>query len=1006
MTKFHLVNLRCALVFLSLFLVPLIAFGAEQKAAPATDATIDKLASQMQGIPAREPAESMQQIRVHEDFKVELVAAEPLLRDPVAVDFDEYGRMFVAELPEYNSYAVDGFQGKGSVRMLEDTDGDGRYDRSTIYADNLNYPTAVCCWDGGLFIGAAPDVFYVKDENGDGRADSRQVVFTGFGSDKAGESHLNSFRWGLDNRIHFSTSYNAGDITIAAAPNTKAISVRGRGIVFDPHDLTQFELTSGGGQHGMSMDNWGHKFVCANSTPAQTLMYDDRYLQRNPLVKAPAPAIDIAPEGKFTRLFRISPDEPWRKLRTQLRKEGKFRGSDEGGAAFGFFTGATGVTIYRGDAWPEQYRGNLLVADVANNLIYRATVDSTDLRPVASRADADQEFLASRDIWFRPVQMANAPDGTLYVLDLYRELVEGAEFLPPEFMKYIDPIGGNDRGRIYRIAPANFSNNKPPALGDASTAELVGLLDHRNGWHRDTASRLLYQRQDSSAVDGLRRLAHEGLTAEGRMTALYSLQGLKSLQEADVLAALNDRAGMVRVHALRMAETLAEPSPALLAKICTMTADADKHVKYQLAYSLGEFSGRDSHSALATLVASNGDDSWMRLAALTSLNSGAGRVFTELSANQEFRTSTHGSQFLLSLTEQIGVRNRQDETAAVLKTLQALPDSEKAFSQRLVELLVKTRKGKDRQMILSAASGKAGAILAELLKQAKQTAGNREADTAARIQAIRGLSLAAFEDVESLCGELLDLREASKIQSAVLQTLTDFDDDRVAGVILEGWRGFSPVVRTEATETLLSRPAWIRALLDAVEQEDLSRTALDPARVALLKKHPDKAISKRASVLFDGQGLSNRTDIVKEYQPALSMEGDAEHGKAVFKKTCSVCHRLENVGTAVGADLKAVRNRGLAAVMLNILDPNREVKPVFLAYVLITADGKSVTGMIQEETANSMTIRRPDGTSVVVQRSDIEELSSTGLSFMPEGLEKQIDVKSMADLLAYLDSIR
>jgi putative membrane-bound dehydrogenase-like protein len=968
--------------------------------------TIDKLASKLPRVPASEPGESLKKIQRRDGFLVELVAAEPLVRDPVAIDFDEYGRAFVVELPQYNGYAVEGFKGHGSVRMLEDGDGDGRYDKSTIYADNLDYPTAVACWDGGLFIGAAPDLLYVKDSDGDGKADTSTVVFTGFGKDKAGEAHLNSFRWSFDNRFHFSTNLSGGDIRVVADDESKPVSVRGRGMIFDPRDLSGFELTSGGGQHGMSMDNWGHKFVCSNSVPAQMLMYDDRYLTRNPHARAPAAAVDIAPQGKFTRLFRISPDEPWRKLRTRLRKEGKFRGSDEGGKPFGFFTGATGITVYRGDAWPKEYRGDLLVGDVANNLIYRANLRQDGLRLVAHRADADAEFLASSDIWFRPVQMANAPDGTLYVLDIYRGLIEGAAFLPPEFIKYLDPVSGNDRGRIYRIAPQGFENAKPPNLGDASTEELVAFLDHRNGWHRDTASRLLYQRQDRRAIAPLRRLAAKAESPEGRMCALYSLDGLEALDEELVSSALDDQFPIVRAHALPLAEAFAVDSAAIVAKMCSMIGDDDLRVRYQLAFSLGAVSTRKTNSALAKMVVEDGQDSWMRLAVFTSLHEGAGQVFAELNDAEAFRKTSHGSEFLSSLTEQIGTANRKDEIAVVIRTLQELTVDEKAFAQKLVEALVKNQKGADRERILAAASGKAGEILAELLDEAQRIALDEGTALPERVEAINSLKLAPLAEVQTLLGELLDLRQAGEVQSAALHSLGEFPDDQVAKVVLQGWRGYSPNVRAEATETLLSRPAWIASFLDAVEEGGVSRGDVDPARIGLLKKHPDGTIAKRASQLFGDVGLSQRGDIVQRYQIALSAEGDAKRGKQIFKKTCSACHQLEGVGTAVGADLKAIRNRGVSAVMLNILDPNREVKPKFLTYVLITDDGKSITGMIQSENANSLTIRRPDGTKIDVQRSEIDELRSTGLSFMPEGLEKQVDVKAMADLLAYLDSIR
>ncbi|MDP6719878.1 MAG: c-type cytochrome, partial [Pirellulaceae bacterium] len=247
-----------------------------------------------------------------------------------------------------------------------------------------------------------------------------------------------------------------------------------------------------------------------------------------------------------------------------------------------------------------------------------------------------------------------------------------------------------------------------------------------------------------------------------------------------------------------------------------------------------------------------------------------------------------------------------------------------------------------------------------------------------------------FDDVAELLGQLLEARQAGEVQSAALDSLGEFSSDKIVAIVLGGWRGYSPSVRAKATETLLSRPAWVASFLDAVDGGKVKRGDVDPARVALLKKHPDRAIATRATELF-GTSLSNRVEVVARYQPALKMEGDAARGKQVFKKDCSACHRLENVGTAVGADLKAIRNRGMSAVMLNVLDPNREVKPQFLSYVLSTDDGKTITGMIESENANSLTIRRPDGTKVDIQRSAIEELASTGLSFMPEGLEKLVE---------------
>lgn len=381
----------------------------EKKSRPA-----DKdYASDLPRIAPKEPADALKTFKLRPGFRVELVAAEPLIHSPVALDIDENGRMFVVDYPEYNQYANKNFKGRGCIRMLEDTDGDGRYDKSTIYVDNLDSPVAVACYDGGIFVGAVPDILYCKDTKGDGKADLRKPVFTGFARDHAGEAMLNSFRWGLENRFHVSTNLAGGDVRPADRKDAKTVSVRGQGFLFDPRALT-FELTGGGGQHGMSLDDWGRKYVCENSNPIHEVMYDRRYVARSPFVQAPAAAINVAPEGKFTKLFRISPNEPWRVLRTKLRSQKVVPGSDEGGEPSGFFTGATGVTVYRGNAWPEEYRGNVFVGEVANNLVYRARVEPNGVGVRALRADKDAEFLASSDNWFRPVQFANAPDGSLW----------------------------------------------------------------------------------------------------------------------------------------------------------------------------------------------------------------------------------------------------------------------------------------------------------------------------------------------------------------------------------------------------------------------------------------------------------------------------------------------------------------------------------------------------------------------------------------------------------------
>jgi putative membrane-bound dehydrogenase-like protein len=922
----------------------------------------------------------------------------------VAIDFDEDGRMFVVEYPEYNQYANKKFKGHGCVRMLEDTHGDGRFDKSTVYVDNLDSPTAVACYDGGIFVGVVPDILYCKDTKGAGKADLRRPVFTGFGRDAAGEGMLNSFHWGLDNRFHVSPSLDGGDVRPADRKDAKPVSVRGQGFLFDPRTRT-FAVTSGGGQHGMSLDDWGRKFVCGNSDPIHLVMYDGRYLARNPYLQAPAAAVNIAPAGKYTKLFRASRIEPWRALRTRLRSQGLVPGWDEGGQPSGFFTGATGVTIYRGDAWPAEHRGNAFVGEVSGNLVHRARLEPNGIGLTAQRADKDSEFLASSDNWFRPVQFANGPDGALYVVDMYRELIEGAAFLPPEILKHLDVSSGVERGRIYRIVPEGFKQPKIPRLSKATSAELVALLEHLNGWHRDTASRLLYQRQDRAAVVPLKKLAAESGSPLGRVHALYALDGLKALEPAVVLRGLNDADARVREHALRLAEQF-ETAPAVRAKLEQLTDDPDLRVRYQLAFSLGAVSGPMPDRALVRLAQRDGNDPWVQLAILSSVTNRAGEVFCLLLAEKGFRSTAHGRAILTALALQIGAANRKHEVAAVVKALDQLPADEKSLAQEIVHGLVSRQPAAAREQLIGATGGKAARLLADLLREARQTAADEKQAVERRVGAVRTLGLAPFTEVRGLFGHLLQLRQPQPVQAAALETLARFDQPGAAALVLEAWPRLSPQLRATAAETLFSRPAWVTAFLDAVEQGKVGRGDVDPARISLLQTSSDARLRARAAKLFAGTGLPRRQDVVAAYQKALRLKGDAARGKAVFKNTCSACHQLEGVGNAVGADLSGIRDQGAEAILLNILDPNREVKPQYVTYVLVTDSGRLITGMITADAANSLTIRRADGVSETVLRRDIEELRSTGLSFMPEGLEKQVDLQGMADLLAYLSSIK
>ncbi len=512
-------------------------------------------------------------------------------------------------------------------------------------------------------------------------------MLSGFGNDKSGEGQLNSFRWGIDNRLHISTSTDGGDIVRAGANGEDPVSARRLNIRFDPRSRRfDFETTSGGGQHGMSMDDWGNTFVCGNSDPCQHLVYDTTRLARNPAVNAPPPAVNIAPGGKYTKLHRISEVEPWRQLRTKLRKEGAVPGSDEGGQPSGFFTGATGITVYRGDAYPAEFKGNVFVGEVANNLVFRAKLVPKGVSFVAERADKDKEFLATKDIWFRPVQFLQGPDGCLYVIDMYRELIEGAAFLAPPILKNVDPSAGVDKGRIWRIAPKDFKRPKPPKLSTATYGELVKLLDHPNGWQRDTAARLIYHAPNFE-VGMLTKFLAEAKTPQGRILALNAIADIGVLTGEELLPNLADPDPHVRAHVLRLDNSISLNIELSSKMMATLARDPDPVVRCELIWSLHRTDNDDVAHAIREVVKRDVGDPWTRLAILcTATGNREARGLLDFIENAELRKTADGRAFIEALVETAGAGNRNTAVAA-LRGITRLREEDVGFQFHLISVL-------------------------------------------------------------------------------------------------------------------------------------------------------------------------------------------------------------------------------------------------------------------------------------------------------------------------------
>ena len=981
-------------------LVGVSVLAAQRDEMPPLDPTKD-----LPRVPPTEPANTHASFQVKPGFEIQLVGSEPLVVDPVAMDFDEEGRLFVAEMRDYSERRDEKL---GRIRVLEDTDGDGRFDRSWVFAEGLAWPTAVLCYNGGVFVGCTPDLLFLKDTDGDHHAESREVIFTGFAVDSLQrlnvQALLNSFRWGVDHRVHGSASVSGGRITSPKLPGMKSVSLSGRDFSFDPRTL-EFRAETGGGQHGMSFDNAGRKFMCSNSDHLQYALVEDRYLSRGGWMEAPTMRESIAADGPAAEVYRISPDEPWRVIRTRWRVTGAVPGMVEGGGrASGYFTGATGATIYRGNAFPSEYLGDAFVADCGSNLIHHKKLRSRGVSFVAERAADEQrsEFVASRDNWFRPVQFANSPDGTLYVADMYREVIEHPWSLPEGIKQHLDLNSGNDRGRIYRIVPKGFKQPRRPSLSHASNHELALLLEHSNGWHRDVAERLLYQRNDRSSVVDVERVAQHSRSALGRLQALWTLDGLSQLSEERLVSALRDPSTVVQEHALRWLESAASRgavSSRAWAALRALAQTREPRVAHQLAWTLTTLHGEGELEVHRRILRNQTAVPALATPFLAALGDG---IMDRVRENGFAVTdSTQMDSWLPVMVRAVGFRNRPTELANLLELFEKQP-----ASRRSVLLLAELAKGLSRSGQSLAAwdpESKLGAHYS--LAEHFVTGEGSRIEDGSDLEA--GLGLIGFiltpKRSNALVSALAKTSEES-VQRSILAAMSFSGDVETAAAWVKSWSHLSSQSRRDALQVLLRRTLWIPTVMEAVEAGKISRADLSQDQIQKLRASADESMRRRAIALWGAMSTENRQEVVNRFLPSLAVMGNAERGEKLYEQRCMVCHRVGGRGSAVGPDLESVRSMGKEKLLTQILDPNREVAPNFMAYDLETTSGESLTGLLSFESAEQVRIKLSGGVESSFPRVQIRQLRAAGRSLMPEGLEQGMTAQDLSDLLEFISA--
>ena len=980
----------------------------------------------MPRVPAQEPAAALKTFAVRPGFHAELVAAEPMINSPVAIAVDESGAAYVVEMRDYSERRPEAL---GRIRRLTDTDGDGQYDHATVFLDNLPWPTAVTCWEGGIFLGSTPDLIYAKDTDGDGVADVREIVFTGFAQRYAPfatnqlnvQALMNSFQWGLDDRIHGATSMSGGEVRRVDSAFTRAwrqrhgavppdstpqdvsppLSLSGRDFSFDPRTL-EMRSEPGGGQHGMTFDDAGRKFVCSNSDHLQWLAYQDQSSPANPAHDLPSPRRSIAADGAAAEVFRRSPDEPWRILRTKWRVAGVVEGMIEGGGRpSGYFTGATGVTIYRGDAYGSEFLGDAFIADCGSNLIHRKKLrraaDGSGWVGERAADETQREFLASTDNWFRPVQFYNAPDGCLWVIDMYRETIEHPWSIPPNLKRNLNLDSGRDRGRVWRLVPDSTPPQRTPRTirRNETIPDLVQLLTHPNAWHRDTAARLLWERMDPDTVPELQRLLNESPSALGRRHALALLTAQIRVADSELRHAAQDADDCVRRLAFRqIAQHLMRLSPPATApwrELLTQAAGRESHeeVQLEIAFALAAPSIRptDRLPGLRALLSSRSD-----LVRSGALHAAQGAEFelwkllvgTEIPAN---------SSTLRDLTQTLGRRAEPAEVSGVLQQLMAVQP---------------TRSGQSLGANLAEGLSRNGHRLIEFtapvaLARWFDSAASDAQPPVASEDAVR---LLAWDPRPETGLRLLQLfsTNTDSLASAALTSLRQHPSVLTnESALRTAWTNLGPARRGQLTDLWLRRPEGARTLLAVASNPNrtIDPSTWSASQISGLRSHAQPEIRQQARRLL-GEPPASRQMVVDQFANALNLTGDAAHGERIFQERCASCHAWRGRGVTLGPDLASVAANGPEKLLVAILDPNREVAPNFAAWTAESTDGESVSGLKMRESAASVTLRVAGGGETILERAKLRSLETTGRSLMPEGLEQGWSPQDLADLLAFL----
>ena len=1008
----------------------------------------------------QKPADTLKNLEIHPDFKLTLVAAEPLINKPMNFDWAPDGSLWVAETPEYPNgrrgmrpdYRGKEWKDRGGIDFtpgdqerkaldkisrLVDTDGDGVMDKKEVFYEGLDLVTGLVFHKDGVIVTQAPDILWLRDTNGDGKADKVETLYSGLGT---GDTHavINNPRWGWDGWIYATHGYS-GSGNVKNAKGEKQPNI-GSGVVrFKPDGSAMEQYSSKGG------NTWGLQ-ITADNRVMWTQPTSGELLMQTVL---PEYALARGKVGKTASYHVVEksgktfPAMPWEQLAyVQIDWVGSF-------------TASAGTVIYDGGSWPAEYNGDYFTTEPTINIIHHAklTPQGSSYTFAKQKGREETEFIRSKDMWWRPIEVRVGPDGAVYVGDFYNQAVIHNDTRGPDHNKVnaaVRPDRDHYFGRIWRLDHKDAKKIAVPNLAKAGVKELVAALEHPNRHVRMNVARLLLDRpnplperttiwkegepekyaelmEKNFGYNSLKNLAVDtSKSADARVAAMWIL----GHRDADILmlgygweTVFADKDGVIRRNAAQIAE-LPHYAPFLSEKLIPLLGDADATVRLAALKALGAKQPYDETAKALVAAYAKFDDDFQRSAAVGAASKNPAAV---IAAALDSADAPALAPLVTALTQNL---TNPDDAAKLAIVLAGKPASADSLKASILTGLGKTVQGAPAmtpeltaaltKLLSSGASAavlplaakwdKAGALKGATEKLigdlfAKLDSGS-DNDRLAAAQSLLGLRNVNDKALPAVAKLLADAKLSGGSKAAIIAALSETGEAAVGPALIAAFATLDATGQAAAFDAMLKRSEWTNALLDSVKAKTLSLTNLGPANIARLRTHPDPAISKRAAAMLEELNpmAKAKNEAIAKLSPVVeSAGGDIAKGKAAFTTTCAICHVFDGQGKDIGPGLTGMGSHGPGELLTAIVDPNREVDPSFVTWNFELKNGQFMSGIIARENPANIIIRSLAGEQEI-KVSDIKARTNTGRSLMPEGFEG-LGAEAVRDIIAYMASV-